>query len=72
MEQHSEEAVRRILKLVADFALGHEVEAALLLMNKDMLSELLDGEAGLRSKLTGMTTSRERVQKMLWLCETLL
>lgn len=72
VEQHSEEAVRRILNLVADFALGHEVEAALLLMNKDMLSELLDGEAGLRSKLTGMTTSCERVQKMLWLCETLL
>ena len=59
--------VLRVKKLVADFEMGIEVEAALLLLDVDSLSELLASETDLRRKLHGMADSDERMQKTMWL-----
>ena len=57
----------RVQKLVADFEMGIEVEAALLRLDVDSLSELLASETDLRRKLHGMADSDERMQKTMWL-----
>lgn len=61
------ENVQWVKSLITEFALGCEVEAALLLLDEATFDELLASEAEFRRRLEGLPDAAARVEKTLWI-----